>query len=182
MRRLQYELTDDDYIAFHLQVYRSAPTFVAYVAKQRRMMTIVLVVLLLALGLLLTLIDQESAGSPTDGFLFALPVAVVAGLISWFGWPWFHRVALESQLRNLAGRGALGRTGPVVLSWDDFRVYQEFPGTGGYADWARIRRIDEGPEHLFLTLEETEALIVPKRIGPAAAEFAHLARTRVPGR
>lgn len=181
MGRLHYDLTDDDHIAFHQQVYRSAPSFVAYAAGQRRTLAVIVAAMPLILGLALTPIDRHWVGGVLDGLVVTLPLAVLAGLVAWFGWPWFQRHALDSQLRNLAKRGGLGRTGPVLLSWDDVRVYQEYPGSGGYADWARIRRIDEGPEHLFLTLEDTEALIVPKRVGPGFAEFAQLARTRVGG-
>ncbi|MGC3994942.1 MAG: YcxB family protein [Propionicimonas sp.] len=161
-----FVLTNDDYVAFTRHAYSELPGYSAI--NRRARIGMALLPLVFAVVFLVLLDDPLTA---IVGVAFATMV--------WFGWPWAVRHSVTTQLRQVATVGDLGYVGPVRLGWDANRVWQDFAGGGCYADWSRIRQVDETPDHLFLVLGETDAMIVPRRAGAGVDALAAFARTQV---
>ena len=169
MGRLDYVLSDDDYVAFNTDVYRYSPGFVAASRAQRNLLCLVVPLAIVCIGAL--------QGYP-------LLVLVVGGLaaaaVLWLLWPRLVTQSVRSQLKRAKASGVLSRTGAVALTWDDQRVYETFHDMGCYVDWSRIRRVAETADHLFLLRSEADPVIVPKRAGAGVAQLGAEARWRVP--
>ena len=164
MGRLDYVLTDDDYIALARHEQVNGPGFAANLRQQRWIMTLVPPITFAILGLL------------TDSLQYLLPAGVLLGGVLWFGFPSLYDQLVSRQLHAVAKRGGLGRTGPVVLTWDQWRLHENFVGMGGYVDWTRFIRVDESAEHVFLLVGNADGVIVPKRAGAGVAALAAHAR------
>lgn len=167
MGQLEYDLVDDDYIAYNLHLAATSPAIRRQIDRGRWIGTVVVVVLGTAVfGLL------EGA------WVTGLVLGVVVAVVMWFGWPRFARRSVTAQLRRLSRQGALGRTGPVRLRWDDTGLHEDAIGASATAEWSRVDRVEETAEHLFLFLGPLEALVVPRRAGGAVVTLAQEARTR----
>lgn len=171
MGSLEYTLGNDDYIAFNSHVAFTSPAFRAQSQRVRATGTIAAAA---TAALVLWLLDRNVAG--------ALIMAAAVALSMWLSWPWIHRRTTISQLKRVASKGDLGRTGPVQLGWDETGLHEDVPGGRSTADWSRLRRVGETKDHLFLFLGDLEALIVPKRAGSGVAELAAFARARASSR
>ena len=121
MGRLDYVLSDDDYVAFNTDVYRYSPGFVAASRAQRNLLCLVVPLAIVCIGAL--------QGYP-------LLVLVVGGLaaaaVLWLLWPRLVTQSVRSQLKRAKASGVLSRTGAVALTWDDQRVYETFHDMGCY--------------------------------------------------
>jgi len=167
--RLDYELTEDDYLAFNQHAAVAAP---ALVAQSRRARLLWTVVIPLALGVGLWILERDAA-------LAVIAAAIAAGTL-WFTWPYFLRRSVTARLRRLAATTGLGRTGATTLVWDDHGITESAASSRASVGWERLDRVEETPRHLFLFVGPLEGLIVPKRAGGEVAELARYARERIP--
>ena len=170
MGRLEYTLTNDDYVAFNRYAARHAPAIVAQSRRIRRTGTVVAAA---AAAVAFWLISGE---------LFTmLLMTVAAAAVMWFIWPVVQRRTVDAQLNRLARTGELGRLGATVLTWDEAGLTEAATASHAAVGWERIRRIGETDRHLFLFTGDLEALIVPKAAGDGVAELARFAQARLAG-
>lgn len=171
MGRLEYSLTNEDYIAFNQYAAKHNPVIAEQSRRVRATGTIVA-----AVGGVVAfwLISREV-------FTTVLMAAAVAAAM-WFIWPRTHRRAITSQLNRLAKAGDLGRVGETVLTWDDQGLTEAATASQAMVGWPRVRRIEETTQHLFVFVGDLEALIVPKRAGAGVAELTHFAQGRLAAR
>ena len=168
MGRLDYVLSDEDYAAFNVHVYRYSPGFVAASRAQRNQLCIAVAIGIIVIGVL-------------QGHVWvAAVVGVVTSAVLWLLWPRLVTQSIQSQLKRARAAGTLSRTGPVTLTWDDQRVYETFHDMGSYVDWSRLVRVAETDDHLYLLRGEADPIIVPKRAGAGVSQLAVEARQRVP--
>lgn len=168
MGRLEYTLTNDDYIAFNRYAATHNPVIVAQSRRIRATGTLAVVVLA---GVAFWLVSHE--------VLATVALTAAAAGVMWFIWPSTQRRAINAQLSKLAKAGDLGRLGPTVLTWDDDGLTESATASRAVVGWERVRRVEETAGHLFVFAGELEALIVPKRAGDGVAELAAYARTQV---
>ena len=167
MNRLEYDLTNDDYVAFNERVARTAP---GVVDQYRRIRMIGTVATAVAIGLLVR--------EPVE----ALVMAALVGTVMWFAFVPIVRRSMRAQLRRLAKAGNLGRLGPTVLTWDPYGITESATDSEASVGWPRVTRIDETDDHLFVFTGDLEALVVPRRAGADVAELAVYARTQLESR
>lgn len=167
MDRLDYSLGDEDSIAFNQHAYRTSPGLKRNVQVQRLALVVVTPILFIVVGV--------ASGDPIPFAVLGAGIAVAL----WFAIPWLVERSVNAQLKRAATTGNLARTGAVSLTWDEVRLFETFEGMGSFADWARIRRVEESTDHIFLILGEMDAIIVPKRAGAGVVQFADEARRRV---
>lgn len=168
MGRLEYSLTNDDYVAFNQYAAKHTP---AIVAQSRRIR---------ATGTLAAAVMAAVVFWLVSGELFtaALMTGAAAGVM-WFIWPSTQRRAVNAQLNRLAKAGDLGRLGATVLTWDDDGLTETATASRAIVGWDHVRRVEETAQHLFVFTGDLEALIVPKRAGEATAELARVVRARL---
>lgn len=171
MGQLNYDLTDDDYLAFNQHAAVSAP---ALADQARRVRIIGVVVVPLLVGIVMWAVERNPP--------FALLLAGIAAAVTWFSWPRVHRWAVTSQLRRVAATSGLGRTGATRLGWDEATITEAATSSRATVGWDRLERVEETPDHLFLFVGPLEGLIVPKRAGDGVAELARYARERLAAR
>lgn len=167
MDRLEYSLTNDDYLAFNRYAATHHTTIGAYARRVRVNGTV-------AAGLLALIVFWLVSQDP---FLTAITTILAAGVM-WMLWPWAQRRAIDSQLNKLAKTGDLGRLGDTVLTWDDSGLTESAAASQAIVGWERVRRVEETASHVFIFLGELEALIVPKRAGAGVAELVRAAQAR----
>ncbi|MGC3955001.1 MAG: YcxB family protein [Propionicimonas sp.] len=168
MGRLEYALTNDDYVAFNRFAATSAPAIVAQSRRVRVTGTLVTAVLAVVVFWLVS----------GDLLTTALMTAVLAAVM-WFIWPATHQRAINTQLRRLAKAGELGRLGHTVLTWDESGLTETAEASHARVGWERVRRVEESTRHLFLFTGDLEALIVPRSAGDGVADLACFARSRL---
>ncbi|MDQ7992128.1 MAG: YcxB family protein [Propionicimonas sp.] len=171
MQRLDYELTNDDYVAFNQHAAVTAP---ALVGQARRVRVAGTVVVPVVAGLGLWVLERD----PVQ----ALFVAAVGAAVVWFSWPPIQRATTAVQLKRMSAATGLGRTGPTTLVWDDHWITESASATQASVGWERLDRVEETPQHVFLFVGPLEGLVVPKRAGVGASELARYARERIAGR
>ncbi|MGC4154171.1 MAG: YcxB family protein [Propionicimonas sp.] len=165
MGRLEYTLTNDDYIAFNQYAARHTP---AIVAQSRRIRTTGTLAAGVMAAVVFWLVSKE--------LLTTVAMTAAAAGMMWFIWPSTQRRAVNAQLNRLAKDGDLGRLGETVLTWDDHALTEAATASQAVVGWERVRRIEETAQHLFIFTGDLEALIVPKRAGNTAAELARVVR------
>lgn len=168
MGRLEYTLTNDDYVAFNQHAARSAPALLAQARRVRVTGTLLISVLAVVV---FWFVSREWATT--------LLMTVVLAAVMWFSWPPIQRRTIEAQLRRIAKSGELGRLGATTLTWDRNGITETATASQAVAGWERLRRVEETPDHLFLFLGELEALVVPKRAGDGVDDLARFARARL---
>lgn len=166
--RLEYELTNDDYLAFNRHLARTSPTVLAQVERARR------VVVASAVGIGLAVLWLA-----TRELILSVVATAIATAVMWLTWTALHHRNMDAQLRRMARKGDLGRLGPTVLTWDDRRITESATASQAIVGWQRVQRVEETEQHLFLMLGDLEALVVPKRAGAGVAELAVFARTKL---
>lgn len=160
MGRLEYTLTNDDYIAFNRYAATHNP---AIVAQSRRIRTTGTLAAAVMAAVVFWLVSHDAAT--------AVLMTVAAGGVMWFIWPTTQRRALNAQLNRLAKTGELGRLGATVLTWDSDGLTESATASRASVGWERVRRVEETAQHLFVFAGDLEALIVPKRAGAGVAEL-----------
>jgi hypothetical protein len=168
MGRLEYTLTNDDYVAFNQYAAKHTP---AIVAQARRIRTTGTLAAGVMAAVVFWLVSRELLTT-------VLMTAAAAGMM-WFIWPGAQRRAVNTQLNKLAKAGDLGRLGETVLTWDESGLVESAVASQAIVGWERVRRVAETAEHLFVFIGDLDALIVPKRAGQAVAELARFAQVRV---
>ncbi len=168
MGRLEYTLTNDDYIAFNQYAAKHTPAIVAQARRIRTTGTLAAavmaaVVFWLVSGELFTTVLMTSA----------------AGAVMWFIWPSTQRRSVNAQLNRLAKAGELGRLGATVLTWDADGLTEAATSSRALVGWDRVRRIEATAQHVFVFTGDLEALIVPKRAGAGVAELVRFAQVRL---
>lgn len=168
MGRLEYTLTNDDYIAFNQYAAKHTP---AIVGQSRRIRTTGTLAAAVMAAVVFWLVSHDVATA-------VLMTAAAAGVM-WFIWPATQRRAVDAQLNRLAKTGELGRLGATVLTWDSDGLTESATASRAIVGWERVRRVEETAQHLFVFTGDLEALIVPKRAGDGAAELGRIARARL---
>lgn len=171
MGRLEYTLTNDDYIAFNRYAAKHNP---AIVAQARRVRVTGTLATMVVGAVTFWLISQEALTT-------LLMTAAVTGVM-WSVWPSSHRRAINAQLNRLAKEGDLGRLGETVLTWDDEGLTEAATASRAIVGWEGVRRLEETAQHLFVFTGDLEALIVPKRAGPAVADLVAVAQAKLAAR
>ena len=170
MGRLEYTLTNDDYVAFNRYAASHSPVIVA---QARRIRTTGTLAAGVVGAVVFWLVSRELLTT-------VLMTAVAAGMM-WFIWPATQRRAVNTQLNKLAKAGELGRLGETGLSWDDSGLVESAAASQAIVGWERVRRVAENAGHLFIFVGDLDALVVPKRAGAGVAELARFAQARAAG-
>ena len=168
MGRLEYTLTNEDYVAFNHYAARHTP---AIMAQARRIRTTGTAAAAVMAAVVFWLLSGE--------LLTTLLTTVAAAAVMWFVWPSAQRRAINSQLNRLAKAGDLGRLGATVLTWDADGLTETALASRATVGWERVRRVEETAQHILIFTGDLEALIVPKRAGDGVAELARFARARL---
>ena len=165
---LEFELTQDDLIAYNLYGLTTSPTFRRWAGRYRLIGALaVLIILALVIGF--------------DGDLLLGAVAgVIAAAIFWFIWPRVWAWMTKRNVRRLAESGGLGKPGRCRLWYDDQGVHDQTPGGTSSVTFAGIDRIEESATHAFIFTAPMQAYVIPMRIGEyAVAEFLAVVRAKV---
>jgi hypothetical protein len=168
MGRLEYDLTNDDYIAFNRHLARTSPTIQAQLVRAQRMGGFVTLGVGAALVWLLT----------RNLMITVIAVAAVT-VTTWFMWSSLYRRTLDAQLKRMARTGDLGRLGATVLTWDENGLTESAADSQAIVGWPRLQGVEETDQHLFLMLGDLEALVVPRRAGAEVAALAAAAQTKL---
>ncbi|MCA0253666.1 MAG: YcxB family protein [Actinobacteria bacterium] len=168
MGRLEYTLTNDDYVAFNRYAAKSSPMILAQSHRIRTTGT-------LAAAVMAAVVFWFLSREP---FTALLMTAAAAGVM-WFIWPAIQRRAVNVQLNQLARAGDLGRLGETVLTWDERGITEAATASQAVVGWERVRRVEESGQHLYVFTGDLEALIVPKRAGAGVAELARFTQGKL---
>ncbi|MEZ5200441.1 MAG: hypothetical protein R2742_03655 [Micropruina glycogenica] len=124
MGRLDYVLSDDDYVAFNTDVYRYSPGFVAASRAQRNLLCLVVPLAIVCIGSPAGLPAAGSGGRRPRGSRCA--VVAVAQVGDGVG-----SVATQAGQRPACSAAPAPSPSPA---WDDQRVYETFHDMGCYVD------------------------------------------------
>jgi hypothetical protein len=150
---LEFELTQDDLIAYNLYGLSTSPEFRRWAGRYRLIGS-------LAVLTILTLIIAF------DGDLLAGAVAgFVAAGIFWIAWPRLWSWMTKRNVVRLAAGGSLGKPGRCKIWYDDHGVHDQTPG---------------GATHAFIFTGPMQGYVIPMRVGEyAVAEFLAVVRARM---
>ena len=165
---LEFEITNDDRVAYTLYGLGSAESVQRQSAAYRLWLSLtVLLALVLVSGLDGRWVEGAIAGA-------------VGGAVLWFAWPALWTWVTKRNVLRHAKSGVLGTPGPCRIWLDEAGVHEATPtGTSSVA-WAGIDRVEENDRHVYVFVAPVQAYIIPKRIGESAVRaFADEVRARL---
>lgn len=173
LSQLDYELTNDDFVAFgvHAWVTNSGTGQRKFPGRTATSLLAGVLPLVVVGGLYVAGGLQD----PVAALVFTLSSVCLTVGVSWFAWPASVRRGVRRQMAG-THQGTAGR---YHLEWTEAGVRQDGPRRTLSATWSQVLRVDETPEYLLLYLNDLEALIVPKRVGPGVSDLTRVARERV---
>jgi hypothetical protein len=167
--KVQYELNREDFIAFNLYHMIHSPAL----GLNRRGQRLVLLIVAEVLGLVILFDPQPFTVSY---FLVWCIIGVLLILI--FCVPFMSRhstrkvaAAMFNERKNQASRG----TSEIRLSPMEIIVRDGLSSAS--IRWDAVEKIVEDVSYIYIYLSATEALIIPRRAFPGAAEFTTFAAT-----
>lgn len=153
--RLEYVLSNEDYVAFNLHVAQTHQHHRNELFRYR-----IIGALVLAAFVAIVAVTMLKVGPA-----FTLSVSVVAGALWWLLQPHALRRAIRRSLTRIANASALGATGPTRLWLDADGVHEQCAGLTTSALWPVLGRIEESGEHAYIFISPVAAFVVPKRAG-----------------
>jgi hypothetical protein len=165
---LEFELTQDDLIAYNPYGLSTSPEFRRWAGRYRLIGS-------LAVLTILTLIIAF------DGDLLAGAVAgFVAAGIFWIAWPRLWSWMTKRNVVRLAAGGSLGKPGRCKIWYDDHGVHDQTPGGTSSVSFDAIDRVEESATHAFIFTGPMQGYVIPMRVGEyAVAEFLAVVRARM---
>lgn len=150
MQRIEYELSNDDYVEYNLHLARTSEVLTKQSSRLRLFGSLTLVVVAF-------LVIGSAEGSAVIGTL----VGVAFGALVWFTWPKTYWWIARQTVRRIARKQGLGRTGRTQLWTDDTGLHERTAVGEATVAWSGVHRVEETPTHAFIFLGPVEALIVP---------------------
>ena len=141
--RLEYVLSNEDYVAFNLHVAQTHQHYRNELFRYR-----IIGALVLAAFVAIVAVTMLEVG---PAFTFLQPHAL--------------RRAIRRSVTRIANASALGATGPTRLWLDADGVHEECAGLTTSALWPVLGRIEESGEHAYIFISPVAAFVVPKRAG-----------------
>ena len=167
-RRIVYDLTPDDHVAFQAHASLAIPENRSQIAQGRLWGALLIAVVTLVMGL--ALFDV--------GPVVSVVLAGLAALTWWVVSPWTLRRAVRRSVERIARTSGLGLLGPASLEADEVGLREECAGVVNTAPWASTLRVVETPTHGFIYVGPLAAVIVPKRAA-GAEDMLRLVRERI---
>lgn len=150
---LEYDLTDEDFVAWNVFASTNLPAMV----KQERILRIGASVILMAL--MLSMVGLE--GYPFVNIAVGLVFVAVVWLVSLRLRP----VLIRGIARRFAKSGGLGITGHYRVWLEDDGLHEASPTSTSIAAWPGIKRIEENDDYLFILTGPMQSCVIPKRMG-----------------
>lgn len=167
-KRIDYELTAEDYVAVNTHVALALPEHRRQIAQARAWGAVVFAVLSLFAGLVL--LDSGAVAS-----------LLLAGFMAIGWWVLSPRMIVRDIRRRLARVSAttgLGVTGPASVTLDENGLREECGGVVNSAPWSAIQRVEETTDHAFVFVGPLAAVIIPQG-AVGARDFVAAVRQRI---
>jgi hypothetical protein len=165
---IDYELTQDDLIAFHMHALKNSPTVKRF-ARRTRVMYVILILVMAALT------TPWSSGVALAGFVVGAGTFILG---AWLFTNTLTRRAIKDQVsREIPEKGQLGRHHMRI---DETGVYESTAVGETRVAWAGIDRIDRDEDAIFIYTTPHAAHMIPRRAfatPDAADSFADLAES-----
>jgi hypothetical protein len=168
MAELEYNLAEDDFIAYNMHFADSSR------ALRRPRLTFRMLVTLSgpAMSLLISILTREVH----MGFLLSMSVVTAS---MWFVSPSLWKSSFRRSLLRMSRHGGLGSLGRYVIKMDESGLREESPSGITLTSWGQILRIEETDEYAFIFSGPINAFIIPKRVDrEKVTEFLSEARRR----
>lgn len=165
---LSYELTLDDYIAFHLHMMKKLKNYRSTLFLYQYGFSFIFLAALLFF----------TRGETYDG-LYAVRVAVpfvIFAVISYFGGPKLLEFMIRKNVRAAYKRGKITSRGPFTVHYDQKGLTYNTGIASGTYKWKNVENIEIADDYVFLFISGIEAITIPRRAFPddaAFQEFVH---------
>ncbi len=168
MFRIDFTMTEDDYVAFNLHAARTSPT----IRRSNRW-----AVVAVSLG----------AGAATEFVLSgmfnrAVSVSAAVAVVILTAWllPHLYRRTVRTQIHKMVRREGSGMVGPGRLVVDDHGLHETVGHTSTSVPWTGVGQVTETPEHVFIHVTAMSGFVVPKRGNEhAARQLLNLLERRI---
>ncbi|MBM3493252.1 MAG: YcxB family protein [Armatimonadetes bacterium] len=148
-RRIEFDLTLDDHLAYQMHFAERSPTV-------RRLRALWLVVYLVWFGV------AACVFLVVDVPMLAAGLAVLGlGYVPFYNRDW-RRTARRRIKRMLAERGDPG-TGKVTVEIGDDGIRSELRGATAQYPWSRVLRIERGDGATYIFVSSVQAIMIPDR-------------------
>ena len=151
--KLQFLLTEKDYIEFNIYHMNHSPTYKKAIFFQRYILSLVY--------LILPFFFAQTSTIPLGFWL--IPFIIV-----WLLWVLFYKRYAQKRslryIRNMIKEGRVGNSfGKITIELNDKGIVETTDNGESTTKWNGIDKLGESKDYFFLYMDSLKAYIVPKR-------------------